>query len=246
MNTPTEPSTPTPPAETPSPRRPRRWLLIGGLSVLALLIGLGLLAWYWVRSGRVNSYVADQIVAALKEYGIRAEVGGFEIGRGLRTAAVRDVKLYNQQTGQLIATLDRAVVTIEIRERYALRLSREIAINELEVSGLNLHAEFDEQGRSNFDGVRQPPPRAEQRITFDTSSLVASLGQSALHYKDARYKLQADLGNLKAQAQTVAGDNPGVKLTLNSTEGRVVIEGREARVNGLEIAARATQSKWPT
>jgi hypothetical protein len=244
MSTPLEPpSSAAPPAPQQPRRRRLRWVWIAGLSVLALAVGLGLFAWYWVRSGRVNTYVANQIVTALKEYGIRAEVGGFEIGRGLRTAALRDLKLYNQQTGQLIATVDRAVVTIEVRDRFALRLKREVAIQELQVSGLNLYATFDAAGRSNFDGVHLPPPRADQFITFDTSALVASLGDSALHYKDERLKLEGRLGNLKAQAQPLKDTDPAaVRAEVSSTEGQLKLEGREASVTGLKLNASASNT----
>lgn len=241
-----QPPADRPAATEPTPRsryRTRQWLLISGLSLVALLIIGAFVAWYWVRSGRVNRYVADQIVTALREYGIRAEVGGFELGRGLRTATLRNLKLYNQTNGQLIATVDRATVTIEVREPFAFRLSREVAIQQLDVSGLQAYAAFDAQGRSNFDGVHQPPPRAPSRITVDTSALVVSLGQSAVHYQDAAQKIAADLTQLKAQAQPVAGTNPpAVRLTLNSTEGHVTIEGREARLNGLEVAGRVDQA----
>lgn len=240
----TPPDLPAPNEQTPPTAAPRqhRWLLVVGLSVLVLLIFAALFAWYWVRSGRVNRYAADQIVTALGEYGIRAEIGGFEIGRGLRTATLRNVKLYNQQTGQLIATLKRVTVTIQVREPYALRLRREVVFQELQASGLRLYVNIDEQGRSNFLGVHQAPPRAPSRITFDTSSLVASLGQSVLYYKNNRLNLAAEFGELKAQVRPLAGSNPPVvNFTLNSTGGRVTLEGREVSVKGLDLAARASE-----
>lgn len=243
MSTPIEPPEPTPPPTTPTtPTKKRHWLLIGSAIFLVLLIGLGLYSWYWVKSGRVNTYVSSQIVTALKEYGVRADVGGFEIGRGLKTATLRNVKLYNQQTGQLLATIDRAVVTIQVVQPFALSLSREVIIQEIATTGLNLYAEFDEQGRSNFYGIHQAPPRAPSRITFDTSSLIASIGESVLHYKDDQLKLQGQLGNLKGQAQPIKGSNPPeVQLTLNSTGGQLSFEGRQATIQGLDFSGRASQ-----
>ena len=100
----------------------RRWYFWVGLGGVALLITIFAFGWYYYRSGKINQYVATQIEAALQEYGVRAEIGGFEISSGIRSATLRNVKLYNQATGQLLGTIDRAVVEIKITDLYALNL----------------------------------------------------------------------------------------------------------------------------
>ena len=99
------------PPETHSieqPRYARRkrllWTGLGVFSLLALLVLAGLL---YVRTGRFNRFISSQVVEALSEYGLRAEIGNFNITWGVQTANIGDIKIYNQQTGQLIATVDR-------------------------------------------------------------------------------------------------------------------------------------------
>src|SRR5262249_9157643 len=151
--------------------RHKRLLLIV-LGFLLLIAFLALAGFYYIRSGRLNRYIANQVKDALVEYGLRTEIGKFDIAWGVRTARVRDIKVYNQQTGQLIATVDQAEMIAQIIEPYAPSLRREIVFKRLDLSNLNVWLDVDEQGRSNLRGLHPAPPKAPSRITFDFSSLV--------------------------------------------------------------------------
>lgn len=236
--------TPEEQSPEPTPESPRSsWaarhkrLLIAGGAVLSLLLVLALALVFYVRSGRLNRYVGGEIQTALTEYGIRAEIGAFELAWGARTATLRDVKLYNQETGQLIATLDRAEVVVDIPSAYALRLRREVVFKRLDLTNLHAYVEIDEQGQTNFRGLRQPPPTAPGRITFDFSSLVVALNGGALHYDDRARKLAAELGDLQANAQPVPGE-PLIDMSFGAGAGTVRYEGRETRVDSLDVGGR--------
>src|SRR4029453_9340070 len=142
----------TPFIEQPWYSRHRRLLRIGlgVFSLLALLVLAGLL---YVRTGRINRFISSQVVEALSQYGLRAEIGNFDITWGIQTAKIGDIKIYNQQTGQLIATIDRAEMEVQIREPFALQLRREIIFKRLGLTNLNLQIDIDEQGRSNLRGL---------------------------------------------------------------------------------------------
>src|SRR5262249_16605629 len=131
------------------------WIGFSAFSLLALLILAGLL---YVRTGRLNRYISSQVVEALGAYGLRVEIGNFNISWGIQTAKIGDIKIYNQQTGQLIATVDRAEMKVQIREPFALQLRREIIFKRLELTNPKLRIDVDEQGRSNLRGLHPPPP----------------------------------------------------------------------------------------
>src|SRR5262249_43243240 len=147
--------------ETPSIEQPwyarRKRLLWTGLGVFSLLAFLVLAGLLYVRTGRLNRFISSQVVEALREYGLRAEIGNFNISWGVQTAKIGDIKIYNQQTGQLIATVDRAEMKVQIREPFALQLRREIIFKRLELTNPKLRIDVDEQGRSNLRGLHQPP-----------------------------------------------------------------------------------------
>src|SRR5215470_14912718 len=125
------------------------------------------------------------VLTALEAYGLRAEVEKVEPEFGSSAVTLRSVKLFNRQTGQLVATIDRARASLTIRDPLALRLRREIVFDRLELDAVDLWVVFDEQGQSNFLGLRRPPP-LRRRINFDYSKLVGSLNKGAIHFIDRK------------------------------------------------------------
>src|SRR5262245_45569855 len=130
----------TPEDLLPPPRRlsRRRVFLYSALGLIALLMTAILIGLLYLRSERFNQYLTIEIEKALKTYGLRVEIGKAEGGGGFRTFTLHDVKLFNLKTDQLIATVDRATVSLTIRDPFAFKLSREIAFDRLELDGLDL------------------------------------------------------------------------------------------------------------
>jgi outer membrane protein assembly complex protein YaeT len=219
----------------------RKRLLVIALVIFSLVAILALAGYYYIRSGRLNRYIANQVVTALEEYGLRTEIGKFEIAWGIRTARVRDVKIYNQTTGQLIATLDRAEMVADVREPIALRLRREIVFKRLDLDHLNLRIEVDEQGRSNLDGLHPAPPKAPTRLTFDFSNLLVALQKGTLHLNDRVRQVEGSWGNLWANAQPLPGGKV-IKAGLGAGAGRFLYRGREVNVDGLDLSANIEEN----
>src|SRR5262245_61658788 len=209
------------------------WIGFSGLSLLALLILAGL---FYVRTGRLNRYISSQVVEALSEYGLRVEIGNFNISWGFQTAKIGDIKIYNQQTGQLIATVDQAEMKVQIREPYALQLRREVIFKRLELTNLNLRIDVDEQGSSNLRGLHQAPPLANSRLNFDCSSLLVALGGGEVRVSDRHRQIEANLGNSELNAQPAPGGEK-IKEQMTTRGGRLRYEGREISLDGLDLLA---------
>src|SRR5262245_43160370 len=207
------------------------WIGFSGLSLLALLILAGL---FYVRTGRLNRYISSQVVEALSEYGLRVEIGNFNISWGFQTAKIGDIKIYNQQTGQLISTVERAEMKVQIREPFALQLRREVIFKRLELTNLNLRIDVDEQGRSNLRGLHQAPPQAPSRLGFDFSSLVVALRGGEAHINDRSRKIEGNLGSLEINAQPAPGGET-VKGSLMTRGGRLRYEAREISFEGVDL-----------
>jgi len=220
-------------AQPPFPRAAarRKRVLIIGLSALSLVAALILAAAFYISSGRLNRYLASEVEKAIRDYGVRAEIGSLDLGWLPRTISLHNVKLYNRQTGQLIAVINRLALSIEMREPFALRLRREIALKQLDLDGVSLFVEIDEDGSSNFQGLRQPPPSAPRRITFDYSSLVGKLTGAQLFLNDRRRDIEAALADLRAIARPIPGAET-VDVQFASGESRVIYQGREDAKRG--------------
>src|SRR5262249_46883559 len=223
----------TPSIEQPWYARRKRLLWIGfsAFSLLALLILAGLL---YVRAGRLNRYISSQVVEALGAYGLRVEIGNFNISWGIQTAKISDIKIYNQQTGQVIATVDRAEMNVQIREPFALQLPREIISKPLEFTNPRLRIDVDQQGLSNLPGLHPAPPQAPSRLGFDFSSLIVALRGGEAHISDRSRKIEGNLGNIELNAQPLP-EGEMVRAQLTTRGGRLRYEGREISLEGLDL-----------
>ena len=69
----------TPLTTPPESKRSKRLKPIMVMLVVLLAVGLafGLYARYWVRSGRLDQYIAGEVKTALAGYGLRAHIGKF-------------------------------------------------------------------------------------------------------------------------------------------------------------------------
>src|SRR5215510_1886095 len=226
--------------ETPSNEQPwyaRRkrliWIGFSVFSLIALLVLAGLL---YVRTGRLNRYISGQVVEALGSYGLRVEIGNFNISWGVQTANIGDIKIYNQQTGQLIATVAQAEMKVQIREPFTLQLRREVVFKRLELTNLKLRIDVDEQGRSNLRGLHPAPAQAPSRLVFDFSSLIVALRGGEAHISDRSRKIEGNLGNLELNAQPLPGGDT-VKGRMTTRGGRLRYEGREFPLEGLDLLA---------
>jgi outer membrane protein insertion porin family len=215
--------------------------LVFTIAAATLIVGtLAFAVWVYIRSESFNNYVAREIKSKLREFGLRAEIGSFGISWDTDTARLRDLKIYNERTGQLVATIGRLDTLIEIRDPLALETTREIIIKKIEVEDPNIYYEIDRQGRTNLDGVRYVAPESEA-ITLDTRRTIATIDGGAIHFKDLSRRIEADVQDAQATAQPQANNPNVVNLRFNSAAGRASYAGRESRLDKLDLTARVSK-----
>lgn len=228
--------TPQPPASTPGwPRRHKRLLTLAGF-ILLLIAVVGISALYYIRSGRLNSFILTQVQAALSEYGVRADIGGLDLSWGVRTAKAHDIKLYNLESGDLIAAIDNAELVVEIPDLFALRLRRDIIFKRIALDNLQAYVQLDTEGKTNFSGLHNAPPSAPGRISFDFSSLVGSLTSGTLHINDRSHHIAGDIEGLRGNAEPLP-DGGTINLQFSFGPSRLRYEGRDTTIDGLDLAA---------
>ncbi len=233
--------TPEPPEPAPGWAIRHKKLLIAGGVVLLLILALVLGGVYYIRSGRLNRFILTQVRTALTDYGVRAEIGDLDLSWSLRTVKAHDVKLYNQETGQLIASLDNTELVFDIPAPFALRLHRDIYFKRVDLDNLQLYVDVDAQGKTNFSGLHNAPPSAPGRINFDFSSLVGTLTTGALHVNDQAHQIVGDVVGLHGTAQPLL-DDATVGLQFNAGTSLLKYQGRETRLDNLDLAARLTNN----
>jgi outer membrane protein assembly complex protein YaeT len=240
-STASEQRTPPPISSRPRRRLSLKRVLIALTAVFLCIAGLGLATWVYLRSEAFNREVAGQIDAKLKDYGLRSEIGGTKISLKSQTARLSDFKIFNDRTGQLIASIKLVELDIEIREPYALRLSREVSLKSLNLEGLDLYLDLDEGGRSNFQGLRSVAA-TPGRVTLDYSRLLATLSNSAIHLKDRARKIETDLTGIRINARPQSTEPLSIALQLESAGGRLSYQNRETAIDNLRLAGNVSDS----
>src|SRR6185369_5179387 len=225
-----------PKSKTGWSRRRKRLLFAAG-SILALILIIALAGLFYIRSGKLNSFILTQVQATLVEYGVRAEIGGLDLSWGPRTAKAHDIKLYNQETGQLIAAIDNAELVVEIPNPFALRLRRDIIFKRVSIENLEAYIDIDSEGKTNFEGLHNAPPSAPGRIGFDFSSLVGSLTSGTLHINDRQHKIAGNIEGLRGSAEPLP-DGSTTGLQFNFGKSNLSYEDRQTSLDSLDLAAR--------
>jgi translocation and assembly module TamB len=242
-NSPGEREVKQPPvAET---RRRRRFinrrntiLVVIGLAcaVIALLL-VGLLGY---RLGYVDRYIAGQVKDTLSKYGVRAEIRDFHTSLNPQTVEMLGVELYDAQSGEKLGKIDRILATVRIEDLYALNLRRNINLKDLQIEGLELWVNFDQQGRSNFRNIHVPAPEPNQRILFAYSTGHVEIKNSQIHYGDQLHSLSGEARNLRATIQPDDPNAPAASwmdtVSFSSTNSTFVYDGHP--VNNIDIEAR--------
>lgn len=237
-------------ADSPQPATPqgrrRRWLTRRNALFATLALGVGLVALILIaviayRLGYVDRYVANQIKDTLAQYGIRAEIKEFRTAFGPRTVEMKNIELYDQQTGEKLGQIERILATVRIEDLYALNLRRNIKLQEMQVDNLEVWVKFDAEGNSNFRNIHLPPRDENARIKFSYLAASIRLNGAVIHYGDERHDLSGEARNIVATVEPenrdAQPDNLVNLVTLSSTNSTFVYDGRPA-VNNIDIAAR--------
>ena len=237
-------------ADRPEPRTPqgqrrrfvtRRNAFIATLGIAAIFVAMILIALLAYKLGYIDRYVAGQIKNTLAEYGIRAEIKHFETRFSPRTVEMRDIELFDMQTGAPLGKISRMLAVVRIQDLYALNLTRNVNLESLGIEGLELWVKFDNQGRSNFGNLHLPPPAPNKRILFSYSTAKINISNSVVHYGNEQYELSGEARNLVA---TIEPENPGApvdggsnRIGLSCTNSTFEYQGRP--VNDISVSVRA-------
>jgi translocation and assembly module TamB len=230
---------------TPQGKR-RRYLTRRNAFIAAIAASIGALALILLlllvyRLGYVDSYVAGQIKDTLAKYGIRAEIKDFHANFPPNSVEMLNLDLYDAQTGDLLGKVDRLLVTVKVKDLYALSFSRSIDLEDIRIEGLEAWVTFDDQGRSNFRNIRIPPPDTNRRILLSYSAAHIEIISGIIHYGDERHAISGEARNLKA---TIEPKDPNAPLdtqlhpiAFSLSNSTFTYDGRP--VNNIDIQARA-------
>src|SRR5437016_8060512 len=229
---------------TPVGRR-RRFVTRRNAILSGIAIGLGvvviiIVAFMAYKLGFVDRYIAGQVQDTFSKYGVRAQIKTFHTSFSPQTVEMLGLELYDAQTGDKLGKIDRLLATVRIEDLYALNLRRNINLKDLQVEGLELWVNFDDQGRSNFRNIHIPPPEPNRRILFAYSTAHVELKNALIHYGDAQHEISGEARNLNATVQPDDPSSPAASwmnsVSLAVSNSTFTYDGRP--INNIDIDAR--------
>jgi autotransporter translocation and assembly factor TamB len=186
------------------PRSPlRRRLLIAG----GLLAGIVLIAFLFVfiafQTGAVDSFIRAALLDRFSKFGIKAEIGKLQTTLFPTTAKLENVVLYDEQSGEKLARIDRLNIDLTITNILALRAARTITVNSTDVQGLEVWVRFDDQGHSNFSNLHFKFDE-DPNLKVSFASVNFRLQDAIVHYGDVSRRIGGEAKNITVLLDPVA------------------------------------------
>jgi translocation and assembly module TamB len=219
----------------------RRKFLIGAIVFLSLVLLLVISAIIYLRSGRLDLYLQDQVVEAFADVGIRAELGKTHLDiRGYRVT-LEDIKLYAGDGQKPFGAIDSLTAQFSVLSY----LHQRFKITQVEVVHPHVWLELDEQGRFNLAALHPPPSKEEVKeksIVFLTSNFEVKEGE--VNFVDLERNISAHVTDMVAHLVPLEPDSIDDKLNhrfeFGFTGATATVEGRTIQDITANIQANVT------
>ncbi len=224
----------------------RKKLLIGAISLLTLFLLLILGVFIYVRSGRLDSYLRDQIVAGLADVGITAEIGKANLDLRGYKVTLEDIKLSATNGKKRFGAIDR----LEAEFSVLSYLNQRIKITNVTIVHPSASIEFDKQGGFNLDSLHAPATKKKAAgepddVLFATADFKVTQGE--IHFVDLKNDTTvdvADLGiHLVPNDPNATANSFNHRLELGFNQAKATIDGRAIEHITANVLARVTDTE---
>ncbi len=218
----------------------RKKLIIGAVSLLGIVLILIFGVFLYIRSGRLDLFLQNQIVAALAQSGIRAEIGSTHLDiRGYKVS-LQDIKLYTADDNRLFGTVERLDAVFSV----VSYLGREVNITSVDIVHPKFDVIIDETGRSNVASIHAPPESTEKQATITFLTAMVTVTRGELNLDDRLRKITAHLPDFTAtfnpKEPAALEDKINHALNINFEKASATYEGRRIENIVADIQADVT------
>jgi translocation and assembly module TamB len=219
----------------------RKKLLIGAISLLSLILLLIVGVFVYIRSGHLDNYLRDQIVTALADVGVTAEIGRTHLDiRGYKVT-LEDIKLSAANGEQRFGTIERLTAEFSVISY----LKQRINITQVEIEHPSVWIEIDKQGGLNLSSLHAPEKKEETKeegIRFLTSNFVVK--DFEIHFVDLQNNTTFEANNLNIHLVPLTPesveDELNHRLEMGLKGASATFEGRAVRDININLKAQVT------
>ena len=222
----------------------RRKFLIGAISFLALILLLITGLFIYIRSGRLDDYLRSQVIEALADVGVTAEVGSAHLDLGGYRVTLKDIKLSAANGKSRFGTIDSLTAQFSVLSY----LQQRIKITNVEIVHPRAWIEVDEQGAFNLDSLHAPTRKKkkelgeEDDVIFLTADFRVTQGE--INFVDLKNNTSAELKNLSIHFVPRIPDKienlVDHQLEVGFTGARVTVDDQVIENIEANILARVT------
>ncbi len=173
----------------------RRKILFGAVALLGLILILVVAVFWYIRSGRLDLYLQGQIIAALKDVGIDAEIGQAHLDLAGYKVKLSDVKLSSAKTHKPIGSVSEILTEFSVISY----LEQKIEITKVVITHPDFRIEVDPQGRTSIDDLHSPPERPDKKETIKFISAYLEVLGGKLVFVDNSRNIEAKLPDFYAK-----------------------------------------------
>ncbi|HYV03769.1 MAG TPA: AsmA family protein, partial [Blastocatellia bacterium] len=221
----------------------RRKVLIGAIILLSLVLLLVISAIIYVRSGRLDLYLRDQVIAGLQDAGIRAEIGSTHLDLNGYKVSLGDIRLFSRDGKKAIGEIE----SISAEFSVVSYLRQEISIKRVEINGPHIWIEYDKQGRLNLADLQGSEPKKERKESgLNIAAAVFEVTKGRISFADVKRDIALDLPglglSLKPLDDKAVGDNLNHQFALVTDAGTGSYQGRNIQKISLHAAGSVTET----
>ena len=219
----------------------RKKLLIGAVSLLSLILLLIVGVFVYIRSGHLDNYLQDQIVTALADVGVTAEIGRTHLDiRGYKVT-LEDIKLSASNGKNRFGTIEKLTAEFSV----VSYLKQRINITQVEIVHPSAWIEIDKQGGFNLSSLHAPEKKEETKeegIRFLTSNFVVTGFE--IHFVDLKNNTTFDANNLDIHLVPLTPesveDELNHRLEMGLKGATASFDGRAVRDININLKAQVT------
>jgi translocation and assembly module TamB len=181
------------------------------ISLLSLILLLLIAVFIYVRSGGLDSLLQGQLILALREAGISAEIDSVHLDITGSRATLENLTLTTEADGKRIATIEK----IEGKFSVLSYLQRRVNLEKLTITRPEIWLAVDESGQSTFDRLKSSP---EEKLK-DTDSPIKiftatfELNDATINFDDRKNNIKGRIPNFSAKL--IPNDAKALEDALN-------------------------------
>jgi translocation and assembly module TamB len=214
----------------------RRKLLIGAILLLILITALITATFWYVRSGRLDRLLKDQIIAALQDVGVRAEIGETHLDLRGYKVTIDDVKLFAGSSAEPFGS----VGSIEASFSVISYLRQRINITSVEITHPVFLLQIDKDGVLNIEALKSPPEKKEGESQIKFLTAVVNVRDAQFDFVDLRHDVSATLANVSAG---FAPNDPHSSADVLNHRATVTVDSGSATYQGRPLERLTLQAE---